>query len=964
MRKTLLISLTSLLTLAASADYTAPGYYRVENYKTKRYVSVIDNRGHIDLANTTADLQAIQLQRDFNEVCCDPASILYVTPKGGNQYQIDAQGTGIHQIIQHYVKLTESGSSNGQKLYRAYGELNGVVKYLGDSEFFPTDLGVMATNASGDYIKWFILPIAANSDNWFGVRPTVSVGGKYYATMYGSFSYSSYSSGIKSYYVKTIDNGIVVIDEITGTVPSNTPVLIECSSSEAKNNRLNIGGSASPINGNKLKGVYFCNHLTSHLNRVAYDKNTMRVLGTCSDGRLGFVTSNSLEYIPKNTAYITVAAGSPAQLPVMTQSEYDNYIKTIPTAVSVTPSTLTLTEGDSSTLSATISPATASGAALTWTTSNSGVATVSNGVVKAVAPGSATITVSTSNGKSAKCEVTVNKCIVAVTGVSISPASLTLVEGDSGTLTATVLPADATDKSVTWSTANSAVATVSNGVVKAVTPGSTTINVTTSNGKSATCEITVNKRIVAATGISLAPTSLILTEGESGTLIATVLPADATDKSVTWSSGNSAIATVSNGTVKAVSPGTVTVKATTSNGLSATCEVTVNRRYIAPASITVEPTTLTLLKGEGRTLTATVLPADADDKSVTWSSSDVNIIKVNGNGEISAVGAGTATITASTVNGIKATCNVTSIEPYPTAITLSVSEVSRPCGWTFTVIATLTPANCADKTLTWSSADPSIADVDGNGLISFKQPGQTIVTATTAGGLSATCNVNVEHIYPESISITPASVELKEGEDIALSIHIMPVTTTINTIEWSVSDTNIVDVSAEGVIHAKAVGQTIVTGRTVNGLEASVIVNVKREVIPVESVTISPSTLELKKIGEEEDLTVEILPQNATDKTLTWTSSNIFVASVDGGHVKALSLGSCTITATAPSGAFSVCEVEVDDGSGIDGIFADGIKANVYDLNGRIVIADADIESLRTLAPGIYAVNGRKLVVK
>lgn len=880
MRKTLLISLTSLLTLAASADYTAPGYYRVENYKTKRYVSVIDNRGRIDIANTTADLQAIQLQRDYNEVCCDPASILYVTPKGGNEYQIDAQGTGIHQIIQHYVKLNENGSYNGQKLYRAYGELNGVVKYLGDSEFFPTDLGVMATNASGDYIKWLILPISATSDNWFGVRPTVSVGGKHYATMYGSFSYSPYSSGIKSYYVKTVDNGIVVIDEISGTVPSDTPVLIECSSVEATNNRLNIGGSASPVTGNKLQGVYFCNHEGAHINRVEYDKNTMRVLGTCSDGRLGFVTSTSLQYIPKNTAYITVPAGSPAQYPVMTQAEYDNFVKTLPTAVSLTPSSLTLTEGQSSTLNVTFTPATATGATVSWSTSNASVATVSNGAVKAVAPGSATITV------------------------------------------------------------------------------------TTSNGKSATCAVTVQKHVVVATGITLSPTTLTLTQGETGTLTATVAPADATDKSVTWATSNPAVATVANGVITALTPGNVTITATTSNGISATCAVTVNRPVIMPSSITVAPTSLSLIKGDKRTLTATVLPSDADDKSVTWSSSNPNIVTVNGNGEISGVGAGTATVTASTVNGLKATCDLTIIEPYPTSITLSVSEVSRPCGWTFAVIPTLLPANCADKSLTWSSADPSIADVDGNGLISFKQPGQTIVTATTAGGLSATCNVNVEHIYPESFNISPSNVEMMEGEEISLSLQFYPATTTARTIEWIVANPSVAQISAEGIVRSLSVGETLITGKTVNGYVATVMVRVKQEVIPVESVTISPSTLELKKIGEEEDLTVEILPQNATDKTLTWTSSNIFVASVDNGHVKALSLGSCTITATAPSGAFSVCEVEVDDGSGIDGIFADGIKANVYDLNGRIVIADADIESLRTLAPGIYVVNGRKLVVK
>ncbi len=879
MRKTLLLSLTSCLALSAAADFTAPGYYRVENYKTQRYVSVIDNRGRIDIANTTADLQAIQLQKDFNEVCCDPASILYVTPKGGNEYQIDAQGTGIHQIIQHYVKLSESGTSGGQKLYKAYGEMSGVVKYLGDSEFFPTDLGVMATNASGDYTKWFILPIDANSNNWFGVRTTVSAGGKHYATMYGSFSYSPYSSGIKSYYVKNVENGIVVIDEISGTVPSDTPVIIECSSTEATNNRLNIGGSASAVSGNKLKGVYFCNHNGSHINRVEYDKNTMRVLGTCSDGRLGFVTATTLQYLPKNTAYITVPAGSPAQYPVMTQAEYDNYAKTLPTSVALTPATLTMTEGESTSLTVNFTPANATGATLTWSTSNASVATVSNGVVKAVAPGSATITL------------------------------------------------------------------------------------TTSNGKSATCAVTVYKNVIAPTAITLSQTTLTLTEGESGNLTATITPSNATDKSVTWTSANSAVATVANGKVTAISAGTTTITAKTYNGLTATCAVTVNKPYVAPTSITLDLSNATMLKGESKTLSATVLPADATDKSVTWSSSNTNVLQVTANGVITAVNAGTATVTATTVNGLKATCQVKVPEPYPTSISLNVPSVSLKCGSSFTLVATLLPNDCVDKSLTWSSSNPEIAAVNASGVVSFLKPGQARVTATTANGLTAGCDVTVQHIYPESFNISPSKVEMKEGEELPLVLSFYPENTTARTIEWTVANPSVASVSAEGVISSLAVGETLITGKTVNGYVATVMVYVKREVIPVETVTISPESLTIK-MNEESDLTVEIYPANATDKTITWTSSNIFVASVENGHVNGISMGLCTITAMAPSGAFSVCDVRVNDLNSVDGIISEGERANVYDLSGRLVIADADAEALGTLAPGIYIVNGRKLVVK
>ena len=576
MKKTLLLSLAATLSLSAWADYTGAGYYRVHNYKTSRYVSVIDNRGSIDLANTTADLQAIQLQKNFDEVCCDPASVLYIKPVG-SEYQIETQGTGIYQIISHYLQLVSNGSSDGQTLYRAYGELNGVIKYLGDGELFPVDLGGMVTNAKNDYTKWFITPIDANASNFFGLRPTLTVAGKNYMTLYGSFPYTPYNDGIKSYYISKADNGMAVMTEITGTVPASTPVIVECPTANATTNRLNIGGSADAVPGNQMKGVYFNNPSKTHLNRVAYDKNTMRILGTCADGSLGFITSQTLDFIPKNTAYLSVPAGSPSEFKCVTQAEYDAYMASIPSAVTLSATTLELTEGDTSTLTATITPANPSDATLTWSSSNPAVATVANGVVTAVAPGSATITVSTYNGKTATCAVTVKQRVIQATGITLNPASYTCTEGESFTITATVLPDNASDKSVTWSTSDASVATVSNGVVNTLAAGAATITATTANGLTATCAVTVNKSVVNVMSITVTPDSFKGEEGDTFTLTATVLPEDATDSSVTWSSSNENVATVSsNGLLTITGEGSAVITATANDGsgVSGTCYVT------------------------------------------------------------------------------------------------------------------------------------------------------------------------------------------------------------------------------------------------------------------------------------------------------------------------------------------------------------------------------------------------------
>lgn len=163
--------------------------------------------------------------------------------------------------------------------------------------------------------------------------------------------------------------------------------------------------------------------------------------------------------------------------------------------------------------------------------------------------------------------------VVAVTGISLNPSSLSLEVGGTASLSATVTPSNATDKSVTWSSSNAGVASVAGGVVTAVAEGSATVTAT-AGGKSAKCEVKVTAKTVAVTGVSLNKTSLTLNPGGSFQLEATVTPANATDKTVSWTSGDASKVTVENGLVKAVSPGTVTVTAKAGSA-SAKCEVKV-----------------------------------------------------------------------------------------------------------------------------------------------------------------------------------------------------------------------------------------------------------------------------------------------------------------------------------------------------------------------------------------------------
>ncbi len=330
------------------------------------------------------------------------------------------------------------------------------------------------------------------------------------------------------------------------------------------------------------------------------------------------------------------------------------------TKVSLNQAQVDLMKGDSSVLTATIEPAdTTESKAIRWSTSNAAVATVVKGKVTAVSAGEVTITAEAGTGKSASCKITVME--KPITKVSLNKGQLALTEGEKGTLTATVEPSDTTDSKVlSWSSSNTKVATVANGMVTAVSAGEATITARAGNGKSAACKVTVTRKAKPITKVSLNKSQLTLTEGGRGTLTATVEPADTTESKVlSWSTSNAKVATVANGTVTAVSAGEATITAKAGNGKSASCKITVARKAKPITKISLNKSQLTLTEGGKGTLTATVEPSDTtDSKILSWSSNNTKVATVT-NGTVTAVSAGEATITAKSANGKSVSCKVT-----------------------------------------------------------------------------------------------------------------------------------------------------------------------------------------------------------------------------------------------------------------------------------------------------------------
>lgn len=330
------------------------------------------------------------------------------------------------------------------------------------------------------------------------------------------------------------------------------------------------------------------------------------------------------------------------------------------TGVALNLTTLTLPVGQNQKLTATLTPAETTDT-VTFTSSNPAVAAVlADGTVTAIAPGTATITATTASGKTAQCAVTVTPVTIPVAGIALDNTALTLTEGLVGKLTATVLPTDATDKTVAFTSSDAAIASVdANGIVTARKPGTAVITAKAGD-KTAQCTVTVNSAVVPVTGITLSRSGLAMTKGQAETLAATVKPDNATEKAVTFTSSNPAVATVdSQGRVVAVSAGTAVITAKAGDK-TVQCPVAVT---VPVTGVYLNRGSVGVLQGAVFTLTATVQPADASNKGVSFTSTNTRVATVDSSGKVTALTAGTAEIIATAAGGHMSRCTVTVSSP-------------------------------------------------------------------------------------------------------------------------------------------------------------------------------------------------------------------------------------------------------------------------------------------------------------
>lgn len=485
---------------------------------------------------------------------------------------------------------------------------------------------------------------------------------------------------------------------------------------------------------------------------------TVDATGTATAMAPGTATISAVSEGKTATATLSVSAGPVAE-------------------VAVTPTPVSLTIGQKTFLAATARDASGglvSGRAFVWSSSNTSVAIVSEqGEVTGIGAGSTTIT-ATSEGKSGTAQVTVST--IPAASVEVSPRPLAVTVGSSATVTATVRGASGNvlpGRAVEWSSSDSDVARVNNaGVVTGVSAGSATITAATSDGRSGSTQATVTNVPVAS--VELSPSAAPVTVGSSTTLTATLRDADGRPltRNVTWTSDNSAVASVSNtGVVTGVSPGSATITAA-SEGRSASARITVSE--IAVANVAVSPPTASLTVGSSTTISAAAKDAAGSTlpgRAIAWSSSDAGIATVSASGVVTGVSAGSATISA-TSGDATGTTRITVTNVPVASVAVSPGTASLNVGSTTTLSATPKDAGgntLAGRAVSWSSDNLAVATVSNTGVVTGVLPGSANVTATSEGRSGSA-----------AVTVTLLTVPPPPTAPVAARVTVTPKTRTLN----------------------------------------------------------------------------------------------------------------------------------------------------------------------------------------
>lgn len=622
----------------------------------------------------------------------------------------------------------------------------------------------------------------------------------------------------------------------TGTIEK-----ISGSGDVTKENGITVGVAVTGVKLDKTEAnVTVDGQITLKVTVSPDNAGNKEVEWSSSDSTIASVDNNGVVTGHKaGTATITVKTKDGGKTATCKVTVTDKVVAV--TEVKLEKTTAEMKVGDTLTLTATVTPDNATNKKVTWKSDKTDIADVdANGKVTAKAKGTATITVTTEDGgKTAKCVVTVDEKApetVPVTGITLDKTELTLKVGETYQLKHTLNPENATNKNVTWS-GNNYVNVTGQGLVtakKVTGDNPVDITVTTQEGNfTATCKVTV-------TAADKTELETAITEAESAKTDIAVSTdgsdVEPTKKWVTQSEMDSFDNAITDAeTVKNNNNATaeqITEAITALNGAKEAFvkaqKAGTKETVVKVDSVTLNNSSLTLTVDETATLTATVTPENATNKEIKWESNNQSIATVDENGTVTAVGEGTATITA-TADGVKAECTVTVNKAKPTVTGVVINGVQDnglvEKNGTLTMSATVNMSdNTTNNNVKWSSGNNGVATIDEtSGVVTFVGTGSVTFTAKAAADESKTASVTI-NVYEVTIT---GNTTLTEGTNTTLTVGVNGITGT-PTFAWSFTGTtpdgltltnaNTNTVSIQGV---KADTYNVKVDITVNGQTVS-----------------------------------------------------------------------------------------------------------------------------------------------
>ncbi len=567
---------------------------------------------------------------------------------------------------------------------------------------------------------------------------------------------------------------------------------------------------------------------------------------------------------------------------------------------------LKMIAGDQYTVNTTIVPEDATNPTLVWASDNEKIAKVEGGVITAVSPGDANITVA--NG-------TVFKIIkvnvrARLKSIEFEQKEYTIKEGDTAKLNVIFDPAENVNTKLTWTTTNDeAVSVDKEGNITGMKAGEmamiTCIAEDLGVEGAISCIVKVIEADVIAEDMQLDPVEGIVYVGSTLQMNAIFTPETTTNQDIIWASSDEKLATVdSTGVVTGIAAGDVIITAVysyTKDGipLVRNANIKVIDAPIPVESITLNPVEYELFIGQTYTVTPVFTPENATNKDVTYQSTDPSVATVDEKGVVTGIASGSAVIICRTVDGGHiASSTFKVIQGVSLELTPSVREIAL--GKTFKIKTKVLPEG-SDTTMTWESSNTKIATVTQKGKVRGVKKGKCTITCTLVKyNVKATCQVTVATLRT-TIKLNKSKIRMGKGETYKLKATVWSNNTNNPKVKWKTSNWRIASINQKGKVKAKKLGIATITATTKDKIKAKA--RCKVQVIRrAKSLRIEPNYA-VCYIGGTTKLTAVVKPKNASIKAVSWKSSDPNIAKVEGGTVRGLAEGTVTITATAKDGS-------------------------------------------------------------